>query len=194
MSFRIEEKLLINKYQLSEFKEYLISKGASKIFETRKINNLYFDNDKFEMFNDSIEGCLPRKKIRLRSYEDDRNFLEIKISSTEGRYKTSNQIDLKKTNNMKNLGLFDKDYGSCKPVLIVEYTRDYFKYGDIRVTIDNDINYFTKYRKFLGIDKNQIIELKASFKKDLNELMKDFPFPRSRFSKYTNGVEKLLEH
>ena len=54
--------------------------------------------------------------------------------------------------------------------------------------------YFDKYRKFLGIDKNQIIELKASFKKDLNELMKDFPFPRSRFSKYTNGVEKLLEH
>ena len=194
MSFRIEEKLLINKYQLSEFKEYLISKGAHKIFQTRKINNLYFDNDKFEMFNDSIEGCLPRKKIRLRSYEDDRNFLEIKISSTEGRYKTSNQIDLKKTNNMKNLGLFDKDYGSCKPVLIVEYTRDYFKYGDIRVTIDNDISYFTKYRKFLGFDKNQIIELKASFKKDLNELMKDFPFPRSRFSKYTNGVEKLMEY
>ena len=96
MSFRIEEKLLINKYQLSEFKEYLISKGAYKIFKTRKINNLYFDNDNFEMFSDSIEGCLPRKKIRLRSYEDDRKFLEIKISSTEGRYKTSNQIDLKK--------------------------------------------------------------------------------------------------
>jgi len=194
MSFRIEEKLLINKYQLCEFKEYLTLKGASKIFETRKINNLYFDNDRFEMFNDSIEGCLPRKKIRLRSYEDDRSFLEIKISSTEGRYKTSNQIDLKKTNNMKNLGFFDKDYGPCKPILYVEYTRDYFKYEDIRVTIDNNINYFTKYRKFLGIDKNQIIELKASFKKDLNELMKDFPFPRSRFSKYTNGVEKLLEH
>ena len=194
MSFRIEEKLLINKYQLSEFKEYLISKGAYKIFKTRKINNLYFDNDKFEMFSDSIEGCLPRKKIRLRSYEDDRKFLEIKISSTEGRYKTSNQIDLKKNNNMKNLGLFDKDYGSCKPVLNVTYTRDYFKYGDIRVTIDNDISYFTKYRKFLGFDKNQIIELKASFKKDLNELMKDFPFPRSRFSKYTNGVEKLMEY
>lgn len=194
MSFRIEEKILINKYQLSEFKEYLISKGALKIFETRRINNLYFDNDKFDMFNDSIEGCLPRKKIRLRSYHDDRNFLEIKISSTEGRYKTSNQIDLKKTNNMKSLGFFDKDYGSCKPVLHVEYTRDYFKYGDIRITIDNDINYYSKYRKFLGIDKNQIIELKAPFKKDLNELMKDFPFPRSRFSKYTNGVEKLLEH
>ena len=127
MSFRIEEKLLINKYQLSEFKECLISKGAYKIFQTRKINNLYFDNDKFEMFNDSIEGCLPRKKIRLRSYQDDRKFLEIKISSTEGRYKTSNQIDLKKSNSMKNLGFFDKDYGSCKQVLYVEYTRHYLK-------------------------------------------------------------------
>ena len=139
MSFRIEEKLLINKYQLSEFKEYLVSRGAIKIFKTRKINNLYFDNDKFGMFNDSIEGCLPRKKIRLRSYEDERNFLEIKISSTEGRYKTSNQINLNKTYDMKSLGLFDKDYGSCKPVLHVEYLRDYFKYEDVRVTIDNKI-------------------------------------------------------
>ena len=86
MSFRIEEKLLINKYQLSQFKEYLASKGAIKIFKTRKINNLYFDNNKFDMFNDSIEGCLPRKKIRLRSYEDERIFLEIKISSTEIRF------------------------------------------------------------------------------------------------------------
>ena len=194
MSFRIEEKLLINTYQLSEFKEYLVSRGATKIFKTRKINNLYFDNDKFDMFNDSIEGCLPRKKIRLRNYEDERNFLEIKISSTEGRYKTSNQINLSKTYNMKSSGLFDKDYGSCKPVLHVEYLRDYFKYDDVRVTIDSNIKYFTKYRKFLGIDRNQIIELKASYFKDLNELMKDFPFPRSRFSKYTNGIERLLEH
>ena len=194
MSFRIEEKLLINTYQLSEFKEYLVSRGATKIFKTRKINNLYFDNDKFDMFNDSIEGCLPRKKIRLRNYEDERNFLEIKISSTEGRYKTSNQINLSKTYNMKSSGLFDKDYGSCKPVLHVEYLRNYFKYDDVRVTIDSNIKYFTKYRKFLGIDRNQIIELKASFCKDLNELMKDFPFPRSRFSKYTNGIERLLEH
>ena len=194
MSFRIEEKLLINKYQLSQFKEYLASKGAIKIFKTRKINNLYFDNYKFDMFNDSIEGCLPRKKIRLRNYEDERNFLEIKISSTEGRYKTSNQINLSKTYNMKSSGLFDKDYGSCKPVLHVEYLRDYFKYDDVRVTIDSNIKYFTKYRKFLGIDRNQIIELKASYFKDLNELMKDFPFPRSRFSKYTNGIERLLEH
>ena len=53
---------------------------------------IIFDNNEFQMYYDSIEGCLPRKKVRLRNYEDERNFLEIKISSTEGRYKTSNEI------------------------------------------------------------------------------------------------------
>ena len=194
MSFRIEEKLLINKYQLTEFREYLFSKGTERIFNKRRIINLYFDNNEFQMYHDSIEGCLPRKKVRLRNYENEINFLEIKISSTEGRYKTSNEINAKKTNFIKNTGFFDKIYGPCKPVLFVEYIRDYFKFKDIRITIDNDINYFSKNRKFLGIDKSLVIELKTSYKKDLNELMKDFPFPRSRFSKYTNGIEKLLEH
>ena len=95
---------------------------------------------------------------------------------------------------MKNAGFFDRDYGPCKPVLFVEYNRDYFKFKDIRVTIDNEINYFSKNRRFIGNDKNQVIELKAPIKKNLNELLSDFPIPRSRFSKYTNGVEKLLEH
>ena len=136
-------------------------------------------------FNKNILHKLSEEKIDLYRI----NLSHTNISDVSKRINY-----LKKNNIMKNLGFFDKDYGSCKPVLYVEYTRDYFKYGDIRVTIDNDISYFTKYRKFLGFDKNQIIELKASFKKDLNELMKDFPFPRSRFSKYTNGVEKLMEY
>ena len=194
MSFRIEEKILINKYQLSEFKEYLVSKGVEQLYNTRKINNLYFDNTQFQMYHDSIEGCLPRKKIRLRNYTDQKSFLEIKISSTEGRFKTSNEISEEKTDHMKNVGFFDKDYGPCKAVLYVEYFRSYYKFNDIRITIDKDINYFSKDRKFLGIDRNQIIELKAPIQKNLNELLRDFPIPRSRFSKYTNGLEKLLEH
>ena len=67
MSFRIEEKILINKYQLSEFKEYLVSKGVEQLYNTRKINNLYFDNTQFQMYHDSIEGCLPRKKLDLET-------------------------------------------------------------------------------------------------------------------------------
>ena len=52
-------------------------------------SSIYFDNRTLDMFSDSEEGNLPRKKIRLRSYPPNSNKknLEIKISSIEGRFK-----------------------------------------------------------------------------------------------------------
>ena len=89
MSFRIEEKLLINRKQILEFKDLLFKKHAKQLFPPRKIQSLYFENFKDEMYKDSLEGSLPRKKIRVRNYLHDKNtslYLEMKISSVEGRY------------------------------------------------------------------------------------------------------------
>ena len=144
------------------------------------------------MYRDSIEGSLPRKKIRIRNYNNGKYFHEVKISSIEGRFKTSKQIKEEKNSEIKKIGLFDEMYGPCKPVLLVEYEREYFKFKDFRVTIDYEIKYFSYYNKFLGLEKHPVIELKASVGKSLNELMIDFPYPRTRFSKYSNGIEKLL--
>ena len=41
-------------------------------------------------------------------------------------------------------------------------------------------------------DDNSIIELKTSIKKNVDELLEDFPFQRTRFSKYCNGLEKTV--
>ena len=87
MTPRIEEKILISIKQLSEFKEYLYNKKAKYLFPKRKIESLYFDNLQKQMFLDSEEGCVPRKKIRLRRYYNikDKIYssskLELKISS-----------------------------------------------------------------------------------------------------------------
>ena len=81
MSFRIEDKLFILNENLIEFKDFLINKKAKKIFKSRSIKSLYFDNSNLDMYNDSIEGLTPRKKIRIREYpeSDDKKFyLEIK--------------------------------------------------------------------------------------------------------------------
>ena len=51
------------------------------------------------MYKDSIEGSVPRKKIRIREYpnsRDDKYYFEIKTSSVEGRFKTREVIDQKK--------------------------------------------------------------------------------------------------
>ena len=51
------------------------------------------------MFLDSEEGCVPRKKIRIRSYpmaDKKTKNLEIKISSIEGRFKK--QLNINESN------------------------------------------------------------------------------------------------
>ena len=87
-----------------EFKKYLSSKRVKEIYNLRKIESLYFENNKREMYNDSLEGLTPRKKIRVRNYpdtEDSKLYLEVKVSSVEGRFKTRTIIDKNKFNYLK---------------------------------------------------------------------------------------------
>ena len=91
MSFRIEEKLLVNKNQLIEFKEYLF-KEAKALHKPRSVKSLYFENNNKDLYNDSIEGLVPRKKIRIRTYPDtaDKGFyLENKLQCLLYNYSVS---------------------------------------------------------------------------------------------------------
>ena len=72
MSFRIEEKLFIRNYAVSDFKNFINKKLAKKIFEPRVVKSLYFENLKMQMYDDSIEGLTPRKKIRIRNYPEQK--------------------------------------------------------------------------------------------------------------------------
>ena len=106
MSYRIEEKLSIDTTSILEFKNYLNSKTAKQIYQPRKTESLYFENNRREMYNDSLEGLTPRKKIRVRNYpgsQDSKLYLEVKISSVEGRFKTRTIIDKNKKYRMYKL-------------------------------------------------------------------------------------------
>lgn len=195
MSFRIEEKIAIDNSQVIDFKNFLIKKTAKQIYKKRKIQSLYFDNLNYSMYNDSFEGLVPRKKIRVRNYpetEDLNLYLETKISSVEGRYKIKKKITKEQFNNMKKNGFFDSQYGLCKPCLYVTYDRQYFRIGDVRISVDQNINYKMFSNNIHKNDDNSIIELKTSIKKNVDELIEDFPFQRKRFSKYCNGLEKTV--
>lgn len=194
MSFRVEEKLLIDRKQILEFKNFLFKKKAQKVFPARKIKSLYFENFKEEMYSDSLEGIVPRKKIRVRNYPDKKDltlYLEIKISSAEGRYKVRNLIDKDKFNNLKKIGLYDNQYGVCRPLIYVIYNREYYQIGDVRISIDENIEYFLFSGRELGQDNNSVVELKANINKNRDDLLNNFPFQRTRFSKYCNAFEKI---
>ena len=195
MSYRIEEKLSIDSNSILEFKNYLNSKTAKQIYQPRKIESLYFENNRREMYNDSLEGLTPRKKIRVRNYPgtaETNLYLEIKISSVEGRFKTRKIIDNNKFNYIKTKGILDSQYGLCTPCLFVTYDREYFKINDVRISIDNNINYKLYSENIYQRDKSSIVEIKTSIRKNLDKLTEDFPFQKNRFSKYCNAVEKIV--
>ena len=74
MSYRKEKKyrLTINEYFL--MKEKLYKQGMITLHNSRRINSIYFDNFTYDMFNQSEEGVVPRKKIRVRWYENKNIF------------------------------------------------------------------------------------------------------------------------
>ncbi len=194
MTFRVEEKLLIDKNQILEFKEFLSKKNAKAIFAARKIKSLYFENFKEEMYKDSLEGIVPRKKIRIRSYPNENNlsfFLETKISSADGRFKTRKKIDKNRFEEIKNLGVYDYQYGTCRPLIYVTYDREYYQLDDVRISVDENIQYQLFSGRNLGFDSNSVVELKTSINKDRDDLLNHFPFQRIRFSKYCNAFEKI---
>ena len=196
MSFRKEEKLLINSNQVFDFKKWMSSKGFLKIYKNRIVNSLYFENNSNKMFLDSEEGIVPRKKIRVRNYPEANTsmdyFLEVKISSTEGRYKDSKKININLFNDFKKNGYIDNFYGVCVPKLQISYFREYYKQHDTRVTIDSKIIYKDfKNDKLFFIDQQNAIEIKSSINKSVDELYYEFPFQRVRFSKYCRGFSFL---
>ena len=198
MSLRLEEKIFIKDLNIFKFKKWLFANGAKILYPKRIVNSIYFDNE-LKMYSDSIEGTVPRKKIRIRTY-DNKNFLDCKKFSKETK-KTYFNCREKKVkvlpNNSKllHLNIYDYDYGVCKPILNVVYVRSYFKLNDIRITIDEDINYYHIKNRIISVfgiqDKEKVVELKSTNIHSKDYLMSIIPLPRSRFSKYCRGVELL---
>tara|TARA_A100001011_G_scaffold363029_1_gene412604 strand:- start:442 stop:1038 length:597 start_codon:yes stop_codon:yes gene_type:complete len=195
MSFRIEEKLYIIRENLIQFKEFLNKKSVKSIHYPREIKSLYFENMNLDLYKDSIEGLVPRKKIRIRNYPDDQDkrfYLEIKNSAIEGRYKTRKVINEKEFDLKKINGIYDNQYGVCYPKLYVNYLREYSIIDNVRISIDTNIKYKDFKTGFEVNDDRIIVELKTSINKNLDELIEDFPMQRIRFSKYCFAAEKLF--
>ena len=193
MSFRVEEKILVNENDNFLVKKFLKLNSAKKLYNPRIVKSLYFDNNSFDMFHNSEEGIVPRRKIRIRSYPKFNNkyFLEIKISSVEGRFKKSKEIsDIQFLEFIKN-GIFDKQYGHCKPKIYVKYLREYYMIKNTRITYDKDIEYLNVQQRILGKENSKVLELKQNKDKSVDELFLDFPFSRIRYSKYCFGINKF---
>ena len=198
MSFRLEKKFTLDTRKYDEFIRYINTIDAKKIYNSRKVFSTYFENDFFSSFKQSEEGVVPRKKIRIRSYNTNNHSveskLEVKISAEDSRFKKVEKIKSKnQIEKLLNRGLLDKNYGLCKPLLNVSYEREYYQLTGHRINIDKNIIYCNFKKKIkIFYEPLSIIEFKSETTKDINLYDNILTSPISRFSKYCRGMNKVF--
>ena len=190
MSFRKERKYKLTIYEFNILKDLLAKKGMQKLHEPRKINSLYYDNEYNEMFYHSEEGVLPRKKIRIRWYNTNfKSNLETKISSIEGRFKTTKPVCAESIKDFPK-HIVDKIYGGLTPSILVSYVREYFIVNNMRLTFDSFIKYtnFRDFSKRVYEDPEKVMEIKVDIDTSDDFIETLIPYATVRFSKYSRGI------
>ena len=194
MTFRIEQKYKLDNKQYFILMNSLKKLGMKELHKGRKVNSLYFDNNRMQSFSDSQEGIVPRFKIRIRNYKDfnSKIFYELKISSPEGRFKQSKLINNRSFSRILKNGIYNSNYGMCYPKLYISYFRQYFSYKNIRVTFDSNISYRKFHVNEVKKEEHNAMEFKVPFDFPLDNLNTLFHLPNARFSKYSNACETLF--
>jgi len=193
MSFRKELKYKLSNLNLQILKSSLFEDGMKHIYPKRKVTSFYFDTNNLDFFHESINGLLPRYKFRIRSYDDkDIFYKETKITSIEGRFKTSNNISKEKAFYYMQNGISLKGYGKIKSKLEISYMREYYIYKNCRLTFDYKISYLKNsgFKQMQSFDDFNVMELKTSIDQDNTFLESLFPFQSTSFSKYVRGITK----
>ena len=192
MSFRKEKKYRLTYSDIAVVQQLLFKNGMKELYPSRIINSCYFDTENMSLFHDSEEGVLPRKKVRIRWYDNNLDLnKEIKISSLEGRHKVSKKFNkINKIEDLYNLNLFDETYGKLIPTLIVSYKRFYFNLDKLRITFDKNIFYLnikTKIHQKIN-DDECVMEAKVPLECSDDYIDKMISQSTSRFSKYSRGL------
>ena len=197
MSFRKELKSIIFENKINKLTKWISDNNGKILYPESNINSVYLDNRNFSMYTDSLEGTVPRKKIRIRNYNNlpvfnkNNNRLELKISSVEGRFKTTKQSE---NINLSHFKINDINYGVCLPIICVSYKRIYYSVKNIRLTLDKKIIYrrikFGKISNFCQNEPFNVIEIKYK-NSSLDNSIKSFPFHFVRFSKYARAIELI---
>ena len=190
-------------YVKSMYHNIILKNNFKKQFNDRIVNSIYFDSSDYEDYHESIDGTVPRKKIRLRWYDNDfnlrsKNYVEIKKTLDNSKDKLVKTLPKEINNNNKLKNYFNSIYNYRKIVtVLVSYRRSYFvdNFGN-RVTIDRSLKYFKLNENFKLIgkysSKKNILELKINTELDYSKFTNHYTGDMVRFSKYCNAVYKFL--
>lgn len=223
-NFRYERKFFIPTMDSYGVENILKQNHAffREIFETRFINNIYFDSLTKKSFFDNVDGVADRTKYRIRWYGELFGFIEnpiLEVKIKKGLLGTKELYSLpsftldKNFNNNTMSELLESAtelpehrrelMSFLNPMLLNRYKRKYFSstFDDFRATIDSEMEYYSISEGFNNFmdktfdDTSTILELKYDPDKDVvaERITKEFPFRLTKSSKYTTGISALTK-
>jgi VTC domain len=191
--------------------------GFRTSFPSRRVNNLYLDSPGLTNLAENLAGQAERRKLRMRWYGLPQHSglvdatLELKIKrgsvGDKRRFHLPQPVSLDWPFPKFLAALRDTvndDWRSwvqkaTQPALINHYQRDYFVSPDgvIRCTLDYEQRFYDQrhslrpnLRHALTAVDQIVVEVKApvALEERLEQAMDSFPIPRSRHSKYVDGL------
>ena len=191
-NLRKEYKILLSEIELTQFiKKY--KKELEEIYETRTITSLYFDSISFELYKKSIFQDVDNFKIRVRRYNNDKNYYkEVKSNLFSGKEKYSEPLKIR---SFKDVQRLDYNNRTFYPSAFTNYTRSYYIFHNSRITIDRNINYKTHRFRTLSSNKaydSQIV-LEVKSVEGNNDVEKYLFSTPTAFSKYKKAIKLLYK-
>jgi len=212
--YRFERKIIVDSHSYEDLIYLFKVKGFLKLFQERKVCNIYLDDLNNHAYFDNILGNSKRLKHRIRWYGElfttvNKITLEQKIKygnvGIKNNFKVDTKFDFLQSysygqltklirtllKNLKDKIVVDILY----PASINTYTRSY--YSDInnkfRITFDKEIKYYSIQNKIKlqKTDPRIIVEIKYNNENDLiaSNILNFINFRLGKNSKYVNGVE-----
>ena len=198
LSNRKDLKYLINKelvqYLFDRLKgEYCIQAKSGKTLSS--YTSRYYDTEDFLFYSDHHRGKLNRQKVRTRTYEDGKSFLEIKQKDNKGlTHKSRTEID-DAAFLIENYSSFLDNIGGYKQPLEeklrVQYDRITLYHKSMNEKLTFDFSYHVDFdQRSFRINNIVMVESKGlnhgtSF---FNLLMKEMKIHSVSFSKYCFGL------
>jgi hypothetical protein len=206
-SQRYERKFSFDPYHIYRVMYDLNNSCFFKSYDNRRVTSIYFDTNNFICYSDNINGENTRLKIRLRKYNNDKNFnLEYKIKKNNIGYKLVVNRPYQLEDSIK---LSDDTYLKTglitEPKIQVTYDREYLfheQYG-IKATIDHNILFNKDWliSDFSSINESEMRGLSEicsfsvlEFKYDINldSFFKDFVNTNFRYVTRFNKFSKYI--
>jgi len=202
-SARIERKFVMTKGQCILAESRLKSIGFSRLYDSRAVSSIYFDDNDHSSLRANVDGSPSRDKVRFRTYDEDyeRSVIETKHKRGIIGYKTIYKLAVKATNENHLISL-GKSWCDANlldvlaPSSRVDYLRSYYIRDQFRATID----YKIRSSRIVG-KKNitsamydySVIEFKYSVDSDehfrsIYRIFSDIAMRNTKTSKYSNSL------